>query len=260
AEGAHVGLGHNSIVRGPDLDSDYMVYHSHANPGRNLNLDRVVWNGDKMLVLGPTTSEQPDPAMPEFSDRFQRNGLGNDWKVVGGGNWGIRDSSTLYQDVMGEPKQSHMLISQKATDDNFTAEFNLKQVEQGNSTNPQMGAVFSYKNEKNYGVAVLNSKQNRLETVFRVDDKDTERVTVPLPDGYDYTKWHQIRVEKENFDYRIYVDGMLKQTRSVEHLGKGKIGYTTTDAHVDFGYVAFSNKVGGNSANAAYKPIPGEIQ
>ncbi|NOU72490.1 carbohydrate-binding protein [Paenibacillus sp. LMG 31458] len=260
AEGDHVGLGHNSIVRGPDLDSDYMVYHSHANPGRNLNLDRVVWNGDKMLVLGPTTSEQPDPAMPEFSDRFQRNGLGYDWKVVGGGNWGIRDGSTLYQDAMGEPEQSRMLISQKATDDNFTAEFNLKQVEQGNSTNPQMGAVFSYKNEKNYGVAVLNSKQNRLETVFRVDGKDSERVTSSLPDGYDYTKWHQIRVEKEGSDYRIYVDGMLKQTRSIERLDKGKIGYTTTDAHADFGYVAFSNKVGGNSANAAYKPIPGEIQ
>jgi GH43 family beta-xylosidase len=260
AEGDHVGLGHNSIVRGPDLDSDYMVYHSHAKPGRNLNLDRIVWNGDKMLVLGPTTSEQPDPSMPEFSDRFQRNGLGDDWKVVGGGNWGIQDGSTLYQDAMGGPEQSRMLLSQRATDDNFTAEFNLKQVEQGTSANPLMGAVFSSKNEKNYGVAVLNRNQNRLETVFRVDGKDTERVTTPLPVGYDYTKWHQIRVEKEGSDYRIYVDGMLKQSRSVERLGKGKIGYTTTDSHADFGYVAFSNKVGGNSGNAAYKPIPGEIQ
>ncbi|MCY9697368.1 carbohydrate-binding protein [Paenibacillus alginolyticus] len=260
AEGDHVGIGHNSIVRGPDLDSDYMVYHSHANPGRNLNLDRVVWNGNKMLVLGPTTSEQPDPAMPEFSDRFQRNELGDGWKVVGGGHWGIRDGSTLYQDTVGEPGQSHMLLSQKATDDNFTAEFNLQQVEQGTSANPLIGAVFSYKNEKNYGVAVLNRNQNRLETVFRVDGKDTDQVTTPLPVGYDYTKWHQIRVEKEGSDYRIYVDGMLKQTRSTERLGKGKIGYTTTDAHADFGYVAFSNNVGGSSANAAYKPIPGEIQ
>ncbi|WJH32682.1 glycoside hydrolase family 43 protein [Paenibacillus sp. CC-CFT747] len=100
-EGDHVGLGHNSIVRGPDLDSDYIVYHSHADPGRNLNLDRIVWNGDKMAVLGPTTSEQPDPAMPDFSDRFQRKDLGKDWKIVNGGSWGIRDGHTLYQNAWG---------------------------------------------------------------------------------------------------------------------------------------------------------------
>ncbi|WP_036718859.1 carbohydrate-binding protein [Paenibacillus harenae] len=260
AEGEHVGLGHNSIVRGPDLDSDYMVYHSHANPGRNLNLDRIVWNGDKMLVLGPTTSEQPDPEMPEFSDRFRRDGLGDDWIVADGGNWRIRDGGTLYQDAIGEPERPRMLLSRKATGDDFTAEFNLRQVEQGNSENPLIGAVFSYKNENNYGIAALNRNQNRLETVFRVDGKNTERVSTALPQGYDYTKWHQIRIEKEGSDYRIYVDGMLKQTRSVERLGKGKIGYATMDAHAEFEYVAFSDKVGGNGANAAYKPIPGEIQ
>lgn len=259
AEGEHVGLGHNSIIRGPDLDSDYIVYHSHANPGRNLNLDRIVWNGDKMLVLGPTTSEQPDPAMPDFSDRFQRNGLGDDW-AVHGGNWGIRDGSTLYQNAVGETEPSSMLLSRKATDDDFTAEFNMKQAAQENSGNPLMGAVFSYKNERNYGVALLNPNLNQLETVFYVNGRETDRVTSPLPIEYDYTKWHQIRVEKEGSDYRIYVDGMLKQTRSDDRLGKGKIGYTTTDAQADFGYIAFSNKVGGSSANSAYKPIPGEIQ
>src|SRR5690606_33153953 len=51
-EGENVGLGHNSIIRGPDLDSEFIVYHSHANPGRYMNMDRIAWNGDKMLVLG----------------------------------------------------------------------------------------------------------------------------------------------------------------------------------------------------------------
>ncbi|MBD2867158.1 carbohydrate-binding protein [Paenibacillus arenilitoris] len=259
AEGEHVGLGHNSIVRGPDLDSDYMVYHSHANPGRNLNLDRIVWNGDKMLLLGPTTSEQPDPDMPDFSDRFRREELGGEWKAVGGGKWGIRDGS-LYQEAAGEPSRTRKLLSRQSTDDDFTAEFNLRQVEQGGSANPLISAVFSYANENNFGMASLNRNQNRLETVFRVGGKYTERVTTPLPDGYDYTKWHQIRVEKEGSDYRIYVDGMLKQTRSAPRLGKGKIGYATTDASAEFSYVAFSDKVGGSSAREAIKPIPGEIQ
>ncbi|ULL15160.1 glycoside hydrolase [Paenibacillus sp. H1-7] len=259
-EGNHAGLGHNTIVRGPDLDTDYIVYHSHANPGRQLNMDRIAWNGDNMLVLGPTTAEQPDPAMPDFSDRFKRNELGDDWKAVGGGRWGILEEGTLSQEALGEPERSAMLLSRQATDDDFTAEFNLKQVEQGSSANPLMGAVFSYVNENNYATAVLNRNHNRLETTLRIGGKDMERVTTPLPAGYDYTKWHQIRVEKEGADYRIYVDGMLKQTRSVERLGKGRIGYMTTDAHADFGYVAFSGKVGGSHANTDYKPIPGDIQ
>ncbi|TLS51842.1 carbohydrate-binding protein [Paenibacillus antri] len=260
SEGEHVGLGHNSIVRGPDLDSDYIVYHSHANPGRHLNLDRIVWNGDKMLVLGPTTTEQPDPAMPDFSDRFQRGAIGDQWNAVGGGTWGIRNGETLYQEATGEPEQARMLLSKKATGDQFTAEFNMKQVSQGDSESPLMGAVFSYRNENHYGIAVLNRNRNRLETFFRVDGEDAERVVTPLPEGYDYTKWHQIRIEKEGAEYRIYVDNMLKQTRTIEGLGQGSIGYATTDAHADFGFVAFSDKVGGNSVHTASMPIPGKIQ
>jgi hypothetical protein len=213
-----------------------------------------------MFVLGPTTSEQPDPAMPDFSDRFQRTELGDAWKIAGGGNWGLTGAGTVVQAETGKPEEPQMLLSQKLTDDNFTAEFNLKQVEQGDSANPLMGAIFSYTNDRNYGVAVLNRNQNRLETVFRVNGKDTERMTAPLPDGYDYTKWHTIRIEKDGSDYRIYVDGMLKITRPADLSGKGRIGYMTADAHAEFGYVAFSNKVGGSGAGEAYKPIPGEIQ
>lgn len=259
-EGEHVGLGHNSIVRGPDLDSDYMVYHNHANPGRNMNLDRIVWNGAKMSVLGPTTSGQADPDMPDFSDRFQRASLGKDWAVVNGGKWAIRNGESLYQDSLGDPLRPHVITSKVETEKKYTAEFHMKQVEQGKSSNPLFGAVFSYKDKDNYGVAVLSRNHNQLETFFRVNGKDKGWEASPLPEGYDHTKWHEIRVEKGDSDYRIYIDGMLKQTRTIDRLGSGKVGYTTTDARADFGYVAFSNEVDGSSAKAAYKPIPGEIE
>lgn len=259
-EGNHVGLGHNSIVRGPDLDSDYMVYHNHASPGRNMNLDRIVWNGDKMIVLGPTTSTQTDPEMPDFSDRFQRAALGKEWKAVNGGNWGIRNEESLYQDRLGDPLRPYLITSKEETENQYTAEFHMKQVEQGKSANPLIGAVFSYKDKDNYGVAVLSRNHGTLETFFRVNGRDIGWEASPLPEDYDFTKWHEIRVEKGGSDYRIYVDGMLKQTRTIDRLGSGKVGYTTTDARADFGYVAFSNEVDGSSANQASKPIPGEIQ
>lgn len=64
-EGAIVGLGHSSSVRGPDLVSTYLVYHN-LNPdrSRDLDLDRQIWSGRSIGVLGPTTSA-PAPRPPD---------------------------------------------------------------------------------------------------------------------------------------------------------------------------------------------------
>ncbi|MCR2808033.1 family 43 glycosylhydrolase [Paenibacillus soyae] len=264
-EGANVGLGHNSIVKGPDLDSDYIVYHSHAHggnltyPGRRMNLDRVVWNGDKLVVLGPTTSSQQNPELPDFEDRFNRAAIGTGWNNVGGGTWGIYNQQLMWQDTIGNTSTYRQVTSASSASD-YTAEFHLKQMKQGNSANPVYGVVFSYTNESNYGTAVLNRSLNRLETNFVVGGVSQGWQYASLPAGYDYTKWHQLRVEKSGSAFTIFVDGMKKQTRTVSGLGGGKIGYTTTDAHADFGYTAFSNKVGGSSAWNAYKPLPGKIE
>ncbi|KGE19053.1 family 43 glycosylhydrolase [Paenibacillus wynnii] len=264
-EGSNVGLGHNSIVRGPDLDSDYMVYHSHAHqgnisyPGRKINFERIVWNGDRMTVLGPTTASQPNPDLPDFSDRFNRTGISTSWSNIGGGTWGIYNQELMWQDTIGSTAW-YRQITAASTGSDYTAEFNTKQMKQGTSANPLYGAVFSYTNESNYGLAVLNRNLNRLETQYVVGGVSQGWQYASLPGGFDYTKWHQIRIEKSGAGFTVYVDGMKKQTRSVQGLGGGKVGYTTSDVHADFGYVAFSNKVGGSSAWNAYKPAPGTIE
>ncbi|MFC0270366.1 carbohydrate-binding protein [Metabacillus herbersteinensis] len=260
-EGSNVGLGHNSIVRGPDLDSEYMVYHSHANPGRRMNMDRIAWNGDKMLVLGPTTSSQPNPDLPVFSDRFNRSSIGEDWAKINGGNWSISPDKPdwLQQEKIGDTTW-YRQITTDTTESEYTAEFNMKKIEQGTSSNPRLGVVFSYTDEDNYGVAVLSPKNNQLETSFRVDGVDQAWETSDLPDGYDFSKLHQIRVEKSDTTFKIFVDGMLKQTREVNHINGGKIGYTTSDVHAEFSYTAFSNKVDGSNVFDAFKPLPGKIE
>ncbi|WP_246029283.1 family 43 glycosylhydrolase [Paenibacillus humicus] len=264
-EGSNVGLGHNSIVKGPDLDSDYIVYHSHASqgnsvyPGRKMNLDRIVWNGDRMSVLGPTTSSQPNPAAPSFEDRFARTAIGSGWTNVGGGTWGIYNQELMWQDTIGTTAW-YRQVTAASTAADYTAEFHAKQMKMGTSSSPLYGAVFSYADENSYGTAVLNRRLNRLETHFVVGGVSQGWEYSSLPAGYDYTKWHQIRVEKSGSAFAVYVDGMKKQSRTVNGLGGGKIGYATQDAHADFGYTAFSNDVGGSSAWNAYKPLPGTIE
>lgn len=64
-EGAVVGLGHSSSVGGPDLVSTYLVYHNlNPDASRDLDIDRQVWSGRSLQVLGPTTSA-PVPSSPD---------------------------------------------------------------------------------------------------------------------------------------------------------------------------------------------------
>ena len=62
------GPGHNAIVKSPDAQEWFIVYHTHADPDnpsgrRILNLDRMVVDDDGTLsVLGPTRTPQPRPS------------------------------------------------------------------------------------------------------------------------------------------------------------------------------------------------------
>ena len=65
ADGPAVGLGHSSSVWGPDLVSTWMIYHNlNPDASRDLDIDRQVWNGRSVRVIGPTTSA-PAPAAPD---------------------------------------------------------------------------------------------------------------------------------------------------------------------------------------------------
>ncbi|MBT2216008.1 family 43 glycosylhydrolase [Virgibacillus dakarensis] len=263
-EGPIVGLGHNSIVKGPNLDTDYIIYHNLEGPGvvgplRHMNMDRIAWNGDKLTVLGPTFTDQPAPEPPEFEDYFTDENIRSDWEKSTGGKWKISNKGFLRQSMAG-PVDWYKQLTKKETAANYTAEFHAKMV--GTNTEsgePLFGAVFSYQDEKNYAVALLNPTDNVVMTRFIVDGSESDWNKSDLPPEFDYTKLHQIRVEKSSDRFQIYVDGMHKQTiQSALH--GGKIGYITADAKADFGYIAFSNHVNGSAIWDIAKPVPGTIQ
>jgi GH43 family beta-xylosidase len=68
--GEVVGPGHNSVVRGPDNRQLYCVYHrwSADLKDRVLAIDPLDWAGERMLILGPTTTPQPGPNPPTMAD------------------------------------------------------------------------------------------------------------------------------------------------------------------------------------------------
>lgn len=264
-EGNHVGLGHNGIIIGPDLDTYYIIYHNligksvNSWPIRAINIDAIGWNGDKMVIYGPTDWQMSAPSLPTFEDRFNRPSIGGNWFNVNGGHWGINDSHVMYQDAMGN-STFFMDIVRYPTGENYTAEYNVREVQRGTDERiSRFGAVFGYQDSNNYGIAVLSSYYNRLETNFLVNGVWSSPEYTPLPEGFDYQKWHIIRIEKYGSTYKFFIDGMLKQVRSA-NLGGGKIGYLSCDNYSEFGYIAFSNKVNGSGIFDFYKPLPGTIE
>lgn len=95
--GAVVGPGHNSVVRGPDNRQLYCVYHRWSADGaaRQMAIDPLDWAGERMLLLGPSTTPQPI-ALPTIFDFFEEThgSLGPDWEQVAG-RWELRDGAAV---------------------------------------------------------------------------------------------------------------------------------------------------------------------
>ncbi len=61
-----IGPGHNSVAVGPDGSELFCVYHrwQPETHERALAIDRLGWEGDDLVVYGPTTTPQPAPRRP----------------------------------------------------------------------------------------------------------------------------------------------------------------------------------------------------
>lgn len=240
------GLGHSSTVMGPDLDSYYLVYHNligrsaEGPPVRKMNIDRLVFNGDRMDVLGPSRYDQPVPARPDFEARLDEGREG--WETIS------LDSGSL-------------LIGDKASSERFTAEYNIR-LPEAPASDTRIGAVFGYKDDSHYGIAELNPAEGRLSlAVVSGGNREVVGEAELAPDT-DYTKLHTIRVERGDHGLRVYIDGLLKLESDQGSFGAGRIGYFSQGASEEpsYSYTAFSNHVDGSSDYEAAKFLPGTIQ
>lgn len=100
-----IGPGHNSVARAPDNQQLFCIYHRWAGEsGRVLAIDRLDWVGERMIVLGPSTTPQPAPNVPAFADFFdeERTGkLGDNWECAGG-RWSVRAGEARQEATEGK--------------------------------------------------------------------------------------------------------------------------------------------------------------
>jgi xylan 1,4-beta-xylosidase len=245
------GLGHSATVMGPDLDSYYMVYHNLIGPStegppvRKLNLDRLVFNGDKMSVLGPTNvAPQEVPRLPDFRDLPGAAPSEDKWERSGQAGGG------------------ETLLSRTGTDSLYTAEYNFRFADgkSGGQTS-SLDAVFAYGDSGNYRAVRVEAAAMSLALIDRMNGVETVIATKRLSAGTDLTKLHSIRIESDSSGIMLYWDGLLQTEQAGMAAKPGRIGYAWPQgASPDLHYTAFSNEAGGSSDLKAIKPLPGTAE
>ena len=216
------GLGHNSNVIGPDLDSWYATYHclvAQTGPQRRYMVDRLLTDGALVTANGPSAIGSYVPKRPSFEAR----------------------SSADFQ------QSGNLLLSSTETEAVFTAEYNF--IPAANSVSR---FIFGYTDEKNYTYASWDAaaKSLVLAEVSGGNEKEYGRATVDFASD---EVLHTVRVEQGAARLLVYFDSMRKL--DVEH--SGAVGQIGVSGSSEWQYTAFSNDAFGTSDFETVKSVPG---
>ncbi|MBP1867529.1 family 43 glycosylhydrolase [Clostridium tertium] len=230
-------LGHSSSVLGPDLDSYYITYHNLVGekgfPLRKLNIDRLVFNGEKMSVLGPTNFNQPSPNMPQFY------------------TWVNNDTDNKMKDI--EEGEEKFTVSNDETSEVFTAEFSFSNVRDSN-----VCIVTSYKDSKNYGEINIDIEANKVSMKSIENGNESLISENTLPYKFDFSKMHTIRIKNNPNKTEVLLDN-IKVLTTDNGFKAGSIGYKYAKDQADYSFLAFTNESFGTSDSKTIKAIPGRI-
>ena len=218
------GIGHSANFLGPDLDSYYVGYHNlerkynsngylHTDKNRFFNFTRLSFNGSTMVADHAKKENNFVPRMPEFSTRGTKG-----FETVG-----------------------DFLLSNTASNDTFSVEYNVKG---GNQT-----MVFAYQDENNYGYA--NFENNSVVIRKKVNGNTQDVLTVPLNRQYDFSKLHTLRLGYKDGELAVYFDTVEKVCDYKCEFNGGKVGYLNNNLG-EIGYTAYSNVAHGSSDQEEY--------
>ncbi|MGH9768597.1 MAG: glycoside hydrolase family 43 protein [Blastocatellia bacterium] len=238
--GEVIGPGHNSVVRGPDNQQLFCVYHRWLNEeaGRALAIDRLDWAGQRMLVIGPSMTPQPAPIAPAFADYFDgsADGLGDGWKI-NGGKWVERDGMAR-QELREE--EAEALCS--ACSPYFVAEVSLR-VRDGSAANGAAGIKLMGEQEPVLFFN-LNPQARQAVATARIGGHWVHE-DLPLPPAFDFAAFHLLRAEVNASRVTISIDrtfgGAVLKWEGALSSQAVSIALTTTNAVAEFAGFALTH-------------------
>lgn len=242
------GIGHSSTVMGPNMDSYYIVYHASLGaPKREMRADRLVFNGSRMLALGPTTTAQQKPEMPDLYCRFTSADDLSGWHNYGAS---VADGRLTLSD-------GGWVLAESAVGQNYTAECNVLSVSGGRA-----GMVFGYTDSGNYGTACFDPGSQKLIVTFVVNGQATvheKALAKSFGEDVDFTKLQLLTVRKDGRGYTFLVNNRTLCEYESD-LPTGAFGAAAEGGSADFGFMGITGQSNQSSVKRYYKPVPGVLE
>ncbi len=211
------GLGHSATVLGPDMDSYYIVYHNLLNSGgpiRAYSMSRLFFNGTDMMASNVKRTGNIVPNTAAFT------------------------SHNAAEDLVAD---GALLLSEEATGDEFTAEWNY--------TGSDGKAVFAYNSSSDY--AYISYDGSNIE-LHKVGAEDALLQTIELEKSHPTDVLHTFRAIYRDGKLDLQFDNMTKLIGYDIALTGGRVGYEGV-ASGAIGFTGFSNYARGSSDNAEFK-------
>lgn len=211
-----LGPGHNSVIRGPDNQQLFCVYHRWAldGSGRVLAIDRLDWSGERMTIQGPSNTPQPTPIQPLVTgfgpDR--EDGLGPDWSITYG-DWSVTDGMAV-QLLDFDMARAVRSVPVPA----FILEVSLRSFASPGSEGGY-GIDLGQEHEHLCGFRLWNELGNAtltwsLEEGSGVNEDDIDDLTIPTPADIDVAAYHLLRLEVDGVWVRAFLDGVPAPRRA----------------------------------------------
>jgi len=246
-EGEVTGLGHSSSIQGPDLVSNYIIYHNmNDDASRDLDIDRQLWYQDVTQILGPTRTLQQVPLLPDFTFLGETLNEENHNLKINKDNIlefiCVKGSLERSKEVHYSNEGDFFAFSKQKFLGDFTAEFNLII-----SKNSFHGGIILAESEKKYYSFEFDQITNSIQ-VWQINNEKRELLKQSeLPADYKMDALHQVRIERTDIVLiRLYLDNRMQIDAVKIDLKEIKIGYITENGKIGCGYTAISEKTSEN--------------
>ncbi|NOY09345.1 MAG: family 43 glycosylhydrolase [Spirochaetes bacterium] len=151
------------------------------------------------------------------------------------GGWILYNSQKISQTGLGADWTG--IYRGDAGTQNYTVTIDAKWIQTGTTSSyPKYGIYACYKDYNNKVLVFLDKKNNVLTTYGKVNGSPQGWQNTDLG-TFDFTVYHELKVQKSGTTFSFYLDGSLKQTRTFS-IDSGQIGLVTEDTKADYNNVS----------------------
>ena len=198
------GTGHNSVVRGPNLVDDWIVYHGRdaaqaLDPlleQRVMRIDQLFHDGDRLSTDAPTWEPQDAPAAPTLFESFGGGSIGEAWQTVAG-------RFVPERDAVRTDRSALSLLAHDRVFSHVVAEVHVRATV--SSAGARYGFVPVFHDDGDHVALLIDATTATLDAVSVRNGISATLGSAPLP-GVDSSVWHLMRVQRTFDLLEVWLD------------------------------------------------------